>query len=428
MSGETAHVLALGEYTDVLPWLWRSQVTSSAICTRSSVRGTDPLEQHDTAVVLDDGATFSDRLLTARVLHERRPVDAVVAFDDSEVVAAARIAADLGIPGTNAVDVVRRVQGKGALRAHLTAAGFHQPRFEPVREPAEVLRFGDHHGWPVVVKPTDGSGSQGVSLGVQPHSHESAFMLASAASPSGEVLVEEQLSGVVLTVDTFSSAGTHHVVMIGFELFSTATRHPLVMCTGMPAPIDDAQWDRVAGVVREALTVLGVQVGPTHAEVFLDPETEAVTIVEMQLRLGGEFPEVTAATLGIDTYQLWAEQLRGGDILPRLEGIEATWRRDHRPSAIVYGGADQVGRLRAVTGIGRVDADASIVRNPHSPDETRHLTSYRDHYLAAIASGTTVTGAVRKARCAVEGVTMRISSEPVVLHPDLAGEPPQPSP
>jgi len=65
-----------------------------------------------------------------------------------------RFAGLLGLPHLSE-EQVRWVRDKAVMKDRFAELGIPAARYERVRTADEVLRFGEHHGWPVVLKPVD---------------------------------------------------------------------------------------------------------------------------------------------------------------------------------------------------------------------------------------------------------------------------------
>jgi hypothetical protein len=87
----------------------------------------------------------------ARELAGRR-IDGVLAQSESALGLGALFAAERGLPGPSPQAALCASSKLFARRA-LEAAGVPQPRYELARDARDVRRFGDAHGWPVVLKP-----------------------------------------------------------------------------------------------------------------------------------------------------------------------------------------------------------------------------------------------------------------------------------
>ena len=88
----------------------------------------------------------------ARRLHERRPVDGVLCWDEARILPASHITAALGLRG-GGPEVIARVRDKGQTRAALDAAGVPQPRSYPVTTLDDALDAAARVGYPAILKP-----------------------------------------------------------------------------------------------------------------------------------------------------------------------------------------------------------------------------------------------------------------------------------
>lgn len=420
----TAHVLALGRHSGIVDRLWAAGATTSLLCGPGSNLERVDTAEYQVVAVLDDDAEAT-WLRAAVALHAVTPFTAVVALDDPQAAIAARIAEQLRLQGTNPLDVVTDAHDKVRLRERLRGAGGHQPLVAVAAHPDDVVAFGQRYGWPVVVKPTFGAGSTGVTVGVTPPDAEAAFARASAYTAdtrTGLVHVEEQLDGLLLTVDTFTVAGEHHVLMIGFELFSTTTPSPLYFCTGIPAPITPDQWDLVRGTMVETLDALGVETGPAHSEVFLATDetgTDTVTVVEVQLRLGGDFPELTHRLTGVDLGEVWAQHLLGADVTEHLLDLTDKVAELDAAAVFLWGAPDVSGVLRSVeTADGNRPPEPELITRREPPFAVRTVTTLDDVPVAVLGEGRTPRHAIQQARRALSAIRLRTEVEPVTAQED----------
>jgi biotin carboxylase len=211
-------------------------------------------------------------------------------------------------------------------------------------------------------------------------------------------------------VDTFSHNGEHRVLMTGFELVGNP--HPVVVCTGVPAPLTPEQHAKVGSTVTAALTALGVLTGPAHTEVLVDGQD--VFLVETQLRPGGDFPELTQAVTGLDAYQLWADQLLGGNPLPSIDRARPPERAT--AAVMMWGGPGARGTYESVRGISEMQnrSDVKWVHVIQEPPVASKLPveALEDVPVGVLCVGSTVHAALRRAQRALQGVSMRVSQDP----------------
>lgn len=92
-----------------------------------------------------------------------------------------------------AVDIASDKETTGKL---LDAAGLPTPNGEAFRRPRQALRYADHLGWPVVVKPLDGNHGRGVHTNISDDdTFEEAFLAAQEESKNDWVVVESHIVG-----------------------------------------------------------------------------------------------------------------------------------------------------------------------------------------------------------------------------------------
>jgi 5-(carboxyamino)imidazole ribonucleotide synthase len=174
----------------------------------------------------------------------------VVTFDHehvpSEHVAALAAAGHTVLPGA---DALRYAQDKQAMRERLSALGIPVPRWAPVTGLADLVGFGDEHGWPVVAKAVRG-GYDGRGVWTVPSAEQAALLVDTGVS----LLVEER-------------------VVLRRELAAVVARSPWGQAAAWPV-VETVQAD---GVCVEVLA-------PAPG---LDPDL-AVTAAELALRIAGE--------------------------------------------------------------------------------------------------------------------------------------------
>ncbi|WP_222115676.1 ATP-grasp domain-containing protein [Microbacterium sp. SLBN-146] len=404
----------------MLHHVWDARI--SAIIGPSAARIFRSMEELEDVIVLSDEANEARYLDVARRLHREDPFTAVISPLDPLTHAAATLAQEWGLTTAPTPESVRRTLDKSVFRTTLRDAGLQRVPAAVVDGPDDIRRFGDAHGWPVVVKPLSGAGSTGVTRRCGRSDVDDAWRRAAtrtADTPTGAVMVEQFIAGDVLVVDTFSVHGEHIVTATGCEVM--AMDPPVIVCSGMPAPLPMERMHEAIAKVEAMLTVVGHRIGPAHTELLVS--AEGMEILECQLRLGGEFPELTALSGGPDTYDLWALALIGADPRPVLAESPAWSDPSRRGAAILYGGGDRHARLRSVEGLAEAGARRGVVHADAAATSRRVMRPIQDtddRQVAIMAEGPSYAEAVRNAARGMRDVALRSDGVAVHLSADSA--------
>lgn len=153
---------------------------------------------------------------------------------------------------------------------------------------------------PVVVKPSDASGSKGTTLVTERAGLAPALAHAAAFSVSGEIMVEEFVAGRNLTVEVFLRHGS--------AIFSVITEKRLLpgpnfLIAGhtCPAVIGEPARRRVVEAAVRLCEAMDLTDGPAHFDVILAADGTPY-LLEVGARLcGNGYPRLTRAVYGVDT-------------------------------------------------------------------------------------------------------------------------------
>ncbi len=140
--------------------------------------------------------------------------------------------------------------------------------------------------YPVIVKPTDRSGSRGVSRVDSKEGLNTAINNAFEQSFEKRVLVEEFVRGKEYSVEYISFHGKHFFITVT-EKFTTGAPHFIETGHIEPAALSYSMLDRIKQVVEHALDSLELKNGAAHAEIRI--EGDSIHIIEIGGRMGGDF-------------------------------------------------------------------------------------------------------------------------------------------
>lgn len=215
-------------------------------------------------------------------LCEQEQIDGVCTIaSDVAAPTVAYVAEHMGLPG-NQYDAAVRAHDKYLMREVLVAAGVDCPKT-------------DGTALPVIVKPTDRSGSLGVQKVERAEDLAAAIALAKRLSIAGEAIVEEFIEGREISVEMISQHGVHHALQIT-DKDTTGAPHFVELGHHQPSSLPADMQERIFAITRRALDALGLTEGASHSEYKI---TDAGRIVVMEIagRMGGDF-------IGSDLVQL----------------------------------------------------------------------------------------------------------------------------
>ena len=141
--------------------------------------------------------------------------------------------------------------------------------------------------YPVIVKPTDRSGSRGVEKVDTPEELQAAIVRACKESFQKKAVVEEFVEGREISVESISYKGKHYVLQITDKV-TTEAPFFVELEHHQPSSLPDDIKKRVKEIVLNALTALHIQYGASHAELKITKDGY-IRVIEIGARMGGDF-------------------------------------------------------------------------------------------------------------------------------------------
>lgn len=337
-------------------------------------------------------------------------IAAVTSSSEYSIPVAAALARRLGRPGPDP-EAVERCRDKGYQRTRLSRAGVGVPPFRTAGSVDEAVDAARALGWPVVVKPVDGSGSVGVRLCADPSAvaaHAAALLSRGAnergIAPAPRLLVEGLARGAEFSVETFSG-----------RIVGITRKHlgalPDFVETGHDYPaMASAEDERaLADAVVRGSEALGLGWGPQHWE--LRVHGGRAVVIEVNPRLAGGFiPELVRRAQGIDLVRATLELATGGT--PELRATAARFASIRfllSPGDGVLGAPAGLDDALAVAGVEEV----RMYREPG--DAIVRAGDFRDRVGHVVAVADTPEGARAAAERGRDAVRLRLESTPAAV-------------
>ncbi len=199
----------------------------------------------------------------------------------------------LGLPSNGSAQSRAR-RDKGAMAEALRAAGLRAAESLRSADPAEAVAWAAARGRdPVVVKPLDSAGTDGVAVCADGAAIEAAFA-ANLGRPNAlhganeQLLVQELLTGTQLFVNSVSWDGVHHVSEVWRDNKLRRGANFIYDYEEL-LPRHGPQQDEVVPYVEAVLDALGIRFGPAHTEVMLT--ASGPVLVESGARMHGSVPD-----------------------------------------------------------------------------------------------------------------------------------------
>ncbi len=194
------------------------------------------------------------------------------------------VAEGLGLTGNGMVSAMAATN-KHLMRRAFERAGLPSCRSILLEEGADLGALPLEY--PLIVKPTDRSGSRGIFKVTERAQLEAAVAFARAPSFEKKVLAEEFAEGREYSVEYLSWQGEHHFLAVT-EKFTTGA--PLFVESGHlqpPKHMDPETLERIRALVPRILDSLGIRFGASHTEIKID-EAGVIRIIECGGRMGGD--------------------------------------------------------------------------------------------------------------------------------------------
>lgn len=236
----------------------------------------------------------------------RVPIHRVECLWEPYVILAARIRERLGLPGLTVQQTIP-FRDKEVMKRVLDAAGVRTPHHYSATTVAGVVEGAEAVGYPVIVKPISGAGSEST---YKVSNRQELDAILPALRHVTEVSVEEFVQGDDMTFDTLCVNGEvqHYSISTyiprALVMKENEWVSPITLVLRDPDAPDLAEGKKMGFQVLKAL---GFQSGYTHMEWYRTPSGEAV-FGEIGARSpGAGLVDLINYAADIDTYTGWAE-------------------------------------------------------------------------------------------------------------------------
>lgn len=236
---------------------------------------------------VQEKATLQETAAAVRAASSGFELLACIVGAEVGVALADALSLELGLR-SNGICAARR--DKKVQQELVRDAGLRSVRQAGGKTWSDVKAFVESESMPVVVKPTESAGSDGVKLCSSVKEAEEHFHLLMNSqrqfgSQDASVLCQEFLKGKEYVVDHVSRDGEHKTVQIWVYDKRPANGSAFVYYGMLPVPAESEIGRQLIPYVRGVLDALGIRNGPSHGEVMMT--ATGPCLVEMNCRAHG---------------------------------------------------------------------------------------------------------------------------------------------
>ncbi|MCI6591112.1 MAG: ATP-grasp domain-containing protein [Spirochaetia bacterium] len=193
------------------------------------------------------------------------------------------VADKLGLP-CNSPESTKKSTNKHLMRLAFEKNGDPSPKSIQVDEKTDLSEL--ELTYPIIVKPTDRSGSRGIYKLETKDGLENAVRAALSEGFEKKALIEEFAEGQEYSVEGISYNGEHHILAMTLK-YTTGAPHFIETGHMEPAPVSDEMYKKVVQVVKHALDTLEIKNSASHSELKIDKNGN-IRIIEIGARMGGD--------------------------------------------------------------------------------------------------------------------------------------------
>ena len=194
------------------------------------------------------------------------------------------LAHELGLPCNSQRNVLISTN-KYEMRKAFKEAGIPTPEFHIIDGESNLTEICNMQ-LPVIVKPTDRSGSRGITKLMSWDGLEEAVAQSRENSFEKKAIVEEYIDGDEFSCECISFNGEHHFLTIT-KKFTTGAPHFIETGHIQPAGFTDEKIEEIKLQIFKALDALEIKYGASHSEFKVDASGN-VRIIEIGSRMGGD--------------------------------------------------------------------------------------------------------------------------------------------
>lgn len=246
-------------------------------------------------------------------LAKKLKVNAVLSFGtDSNIFTQAYVEKNLGFVSNKEESLLTLIR-KDLLKTFFKKHKFYSPKSNIFDNYNELINNINTYKFPIIIKPVDGSCSNGVSKVSSLKELYNAFEYAIKFSKIKKIIIEElfEFDGNIITGDGLIADEKLIFYCWGDALRSNLINPLVQMCTTFPSKISDKKADIAKNEIERLFRLLNIKNSPFNIEFGFD-KNENLFIMDITPRNGGfSIPNAIKYATGIDLVKYAVDSLLG---------------------------------------------------------------------------------------------------------------------
>src|SRR6059058_4820681 len=195
-------------------------------------------------------------------------------------------------------DVIRRAEDRDLFKATMEKAGLRVPKASAVESMADALKALPHIGLPAIVRPGFTMGGEGGGIARTEEEFRQRVTEGLAASPIGQVLVEESVIGWgEFELELMRDHNDNVVIVCSIENVDPMGVHTGDSVTVAPQQtLTDRQYQSLRDQAIQVIRAVGVETGGSNIQFAVNPETDEIAVIEMNPRVSRSSALASKAT------------------------------------------------------------------------------------------------------------------------------------
>ena len=241
----------------------------------------------------------------ARVIEREKPDALLPTLGGGTALNLARELSENGTLGKHRVeligadyDAIRRAEDRELFRATMERAGLRVPRSAAVKSMREAERALPEVGLPAIVRPGFTMGGAGGGIARNETEYRQVVAEGLAASPIGQVLVEESVIGWgEFELEVMRDRSDNVVIVCSIENVDPMGVHTGDSVTVAPQQtLSDTLYQQLRDQALKVIRAVGVETGGSNIQFAVNPETEEIVVIEMNPRVSRSSALASKAT------------------------------------------------------------------------------------------------------------------------------------